>query len=99
MTLREIAIMLATSLAMVFGFGALVSTYGATCTAAEGQALIDQGQYDTAVNKFTCVIAMGPTEFEGYRGRIEAEVLLGRYSDGVRDYQRINAYVVPVHPD
>jgi hypothetical protein len=36
---------------------------------------------------------------EGYRGRIEAELLLGRYSDAVRDYARVTAFVLPVHPD
>jgi tetratricopeptide (TPR) repeat protein len=69
------------------------------CTAAQGQALIDQGRYDRAIHEFTCVIDSQPTEVEGYRGRIEAEVLLGRYSDAVRDYQRVMAFVVPAHPD
>ena len=69
------------------------------CSAAQGQALIDGGQYQQAVNEFTCVIDADPTGVEGYRGRIEAEVLLGRYSDAVRDEQRITALVVPVHPD
>jgi tetratricopeptide (TPR) repeat protein len=36
---------------------------------------------------------------EGYRGRIEALLLLGRYSDAVRDYTRVTALVLPVHPD
>src|SRR5262249_8630613 len=34
-----------------------------------------------------------------YRGRIEAELLLGRYSDAVGDYARVTAFVEPVHPD
>src|SRR5262249_53941599 len=76
-----------------------VSASAANCTAAEGQALIEQGQYGQAVQKFTCVVAMAPTEVNGYRGRIEAEVLLGHYSDAVRDYQRVTAYVLPVNPD
>jgi len=42
---------------------------------------------------------MQPTEVEGYRGRIEAELLLGRYSDAVRDYTRVTARVLPVHRD
>jgi tetratricopeptide (TPR) repeat protein len=69
------------------------------CTAEQGQALIDEGRYEQAVHKFTCVIDAQPAEPEGYGGRIEAEVLLGRYSDAVSDFQRINAFVVPVHPD
>lgn len=69
------------------------------CTPAQGQSLIDQGQYEDAILVFTCLIDAQPTEVEGYRGRIEAEVLLGRYSDGVRDYQRVMAFVLPVHPD
>ena len=69
------------------------------CTAAQGQAFIDEGRYERAVQVFTCVIAAQPTEVEGYRGRIEAELLLGRYSDAVRDYTRVNAFVLPVHPD
>jgi len=69
------------------------------CTAAQGQVLIDQGRYDQAISEFTCVIAALPTEPEGYRGLAEAEVLLGRYSDALRDLARVIAYVVPVHPD
>ena len=40
-----------------------------------------------------------PTEVEGYRGRIEAQLLLGLYSNSVRDYARVTAVVTPVHPD
>jgi tetratricopeptide (TPR) repeat protein len=69
------------------------------CSARTGQALIDAGRYDAAIREFSCVIDAAPTEVEGYRGRIEATVLLGRYSDAVRDYQRVAAFVVPVHPD
>ena len=64
-----------------------------------GQALIDDGRYDAAIAEFTCVIAAQPTEADGYRGRAEAELLVGRYSDAIRDYARITAVVVPVHPD
>jgi hypothetical protein len=69
------------------------------CTAEQGQIYIDAGQYEGAIDEFTCLIEAHPTEVEGYRGRIEAEVLLGRYSDAVRDYQRLFAFVLPVHPD
>jgi tetratricopeptide (TPR) repeat protein len=72
---------------------------GPTCTPEQGQAFIEEGRYDKAIQEFTCLIDAEPAGVEGYRGRIEAEVLLGRYSDAVRDYQRVTAYVLPVHPD
>ena len=68
-------------------------------TVAEGQRLIDAGRYDKAVRVFTSVIDADPTGIEGYRGRIEALVLLGRYADAVGDYTRVTARVLPVHPD
>jgi hypothetical protein len=77
-----------------------LGNYNATgCTSTQGQLLIDQGDYEEAILVFTCLIEAQPTDVEGYRGRIEAEVLLGRYSDAVRDYQRVIAFVLPVHPD
>jgi tetratricopeptide (TPR) repeat protein len=69
------------------------------CTTAQGQTYIDQARYKQAVKEFTCVIEMQPTEVEGYRGRIEAQLLLGLYSDALRDYARVTARVLPVHPD
>jgi len=45
------------------------------------------------------VIKAAPTEVEGYRGRIEARLLLGSYAEAFRDYSRVTAYVLPVHPD
>lgn len=69
------------------------------CSAELGQQLIESGDYQRAVRTFTCVIALDPTAIEGYRGRIEAQLMLGRFSDAVRDYTRVNAFVVPVHPD
>ena len=71
----------------------------ATCSAERGQALIDEGRYQQAILTFTCVIAAAPTEVDGYRGRIEAELLLGRYADALDDYGRVTASVLPVHPD
>jgi tetratricopeptide (TPR) repeat protein len=68
------------------------------CTATQGQAYIDGGRYGLAIKEFTCVIDAQPTEVEGYRGRIEAELLVGRFSDAVRDYARVTAFVEPVHP-
>src|SRR5215470_3409766 len=53
----------------------------APCTPERGQDFINEGRYEQAVREFTCVINAQPTEVEGYRGRIEAELLLGRYSD------------------
>jgi tetratricopeptide (TPR) repeat protein len=79
--------------------GAVSSAYGASCTAEQGQLLIDQGRYKQAIGEFTCVIDAHPTEVEGYRGRIEAQLLLGQYSNSVRDYARVTAAVTPVHPD
>jgi Flp pilus assembly protein TadD len=69
------------------------------CTAQQGQAFIDRGRFERAVREFTCVIEAQPTEVEGYRGRIEAQLLLGRYSDAFADFARVTAFVVPVHPD
>jgi len=69
------------------------------CSAARGQQLIDAGQYPKAVKEFTCVIALDPTAVDGYRGRIEAELILGKFSDAARDHARITAFVLPVHPD
>ena len=89
-------------LALAFMLPALapaVAEAAPKCSAGQGQAFIDGGQYEKAIHEFTCVIDADPTAVEGFRGRIEAEVLLGRYSDAVRDYQRVMAFVVPVHPD
>ena len=67
------------------------------CTPQAGQAFIEQGRYDKAVQEFSCVIAAQPTEADGYRGRAEARLLLGRYADAFADYARITAFVEPVH--
>jgi tetratricopeptide (TPR) repeat protein len=75
------------------------ATAAAKCTESNGQAYIDSGRYRQALNEFTCLIDAKPTEVAGYRGRIEAELLLGHYSDALRDFARITARVVPVHPD
>jgi tetratricopeptide (TPR) repeat protein len=69
------------------------------CTPERGQALIDAGEYESAVRSFTCVIETVPTGVEGYRGRAEAELLLGRYSDAMHDYTRVTAVVLPIDPD
>ena len=78
----------------------VMSLYAApSCTTAQGQLFIDEGRYKQAISEFTCVIEAAPTEVEGYRGRIEAQLLLGQYSNSVRDYARVTAVVAPVHPD
>jgi tetratricopeptide (TPR) repeat protein len=69
------------------------------CSAEQGQELLDAGQYKQAIREFTCLIDRDPTAVDGYRGRIEAELMLGRFSDAVRDYARVTAFVEPVHPD
>ena len=69
------------------------------CTVEEGQAFIDEGRYKKAVEEFTCVIEAQPTGVDAFRGRIEAQLLLGLYSDALRDYTRVTAYVLPVQPD
>ena len=79
--------------------GAGPAAAGPFCTAADGQQHIDAGRLDAAVREFSCVIDAAPTEVEGYRGRIEAQLLLRRYSDAVRDYARVTAFVLPAHPD
>ena len=71
----------------------------ADCTAEAGQRLIDAGRYEDAIRLFTCLVEAHPTAVEGYRGRIEAQLLLGRYSDALTDYGRVTAVVLPVHPD
>jgi tetratricopeptide (TPR) repeat protein len=97
---RKIFITMIMLSVLVMNLGMAVDSAKADqCTAAQGQAFIDAGQYKKAIQEFSCVIDNQPTEVEGYRGRIEAEVLLGQYSDAVLDYQQVNALVIPVHPD
>jgi tetratricopeptide (TPR) repeat protein len=69
------------------------------CTAEQGQSYIEQGRYEQAIREFSCRIEQDPTAVEGYRGRIEAALLLGRYSDALADYARVTANVLPVHPE
>jgi tetratricopeptide (TPR) repeat protein len=97
---RRAAALVTSALALaLLAFAPSAAQAAPKCTAGQGQAFIDGGQYQQAVQEFTCVVDADPTGVEGYRGRIEAEVLLGRYSDAVRDYQRVTAVVLPVHPD
>ena len=69
------------------------------CSAEQGQIFINEGRYRQAIQEFTCLIEAQPSGVEGYRGRIEAQLLLGRYSDAFRDFARVTAFVLPVHPD
>ena len=69
------------------------------CTVEKGQNEIDQGRYKSAVKEFSCVIDTQPDEVDGYRGRAEAQLLLGLYSLAMRDYGRVTAQILPVHPD
>ena len=94
--------MLAIVIAFILLFapdGTVDSAKAAQCMAQQGQLFIEAGQYKKAVQEFTCVIDAQPTEVEGYRGRIEAQLLLGQYSNALADYARITAVVLPVHPD
>ncbi|MCK6548527.1 tetratricopeptide repeat protein [Myxococcota bacterium] len=70
---------------------------GATLT--KGQRRIDQGRYAEAVTIFTCVLEQDPLSLDALRGRAEAQLRRGRFSDAMRDYARITAVVMPVHPD
>ena len=96
---RALATPVVLTLVFTLGGGAAGSAKADPGTAEQGQLFIDQGRYERAIRVFTSVIEANPTDVEGYRGRIEAELLLGRYSDAVRDYQRVMALVLPVHPD
>ena len=84
-------------------FGAPSGALGSsspTCTPEHGQASIDAGELPRAIRTFTCVIDAEPTEVDGYRGRAEALLLLGRFSDAYHDYNTgVTALVVPLHPN
>ena len=78
---------------------ASVSHAQPACSAEQGQAFIDEARYKQAIKEFTCVIDAQPAGIEGYRGRVEAQLLLGLYSDALRDFARVTALVLPVDPD
>lgn len=97
---RSVVVFAILTLVLTVGIWMAGSAYAANpCTAEQGQLLIDSGQYTQAVAEFTCVIGAEPTGVEGYRGRIEALLLLGQFSNAVGDYARVTALVLPVHPD
>ena len=99
MVRKTFAIMSLLALLLVQLGGAVSPVKAAQCSAQQGELLIEAGQYKQAIQEFTCVINAQPTEAEGYRGRIEAQLVLGRYSDALGDCSRITALVTPVHPD
>lgn len=102
---RTLLVLSMLAVVLTVGGGTLISaptvaaSQAVRCTVEQGQGYIDQGRYDKAIREFTCVIDADPTGVEGYRGRIEARLLLGRYSDAVGDYARVTAFVLPAHPD
>jgi tetratricopeptide (TPR) repeat protein len=87
--------------ALIFTLGgwAVGTAKADQCTAQRGQLFIDAGQYEQAIQEFTCVINAQPDEVEGYRGRIEARLLLGQYSEAMRDCTFITVHILPEHPD
>ena len=96
---KTFAMMIMLALLLTHFHGTVKSAKADQCTTANGQAFIDVGQYKKAIQEFSCVIDNQPTEVEGYRGRIEAQLMLGQYSDALHDYTRVTAVVMPVHPD
>lgn len=90
--------LLANVLILLTSFTVTLSTLYAG-SLEDGQAFIDQGQYNLAVDCFTEFIAENPTSPEGYRGRIEALLMQRRYSDAMLDVSRFNALVIPADPD
>lgn len=96
---KTLTIMIALALIFTLGGWTVGTARADQCTAQQGQLFIDAGQYEQAIQEFTCVINAEPTEVEGYRGRIEARLLLGSYSDALRDFTLITVHVLPEQPD
>ena len=88
-----------TILTLLFGNRAVAPAKADQCTAEQGQLFIDTGQYKKAIQEFSCVIDAQPDEVEGYRGLIEARLLLGHYSDAMRDFTLITVHILPEQPD
>ena len=95
----KLALVLAAAGINLMGAAAALAASGPACSADRGQAFIDAARYQRAVTEFTCVISAQPTDVEGYRGRVEAKVLLGRYADALVDYNLVTTVVMPVHAD
>ena len=87
---------------LIFVFASVAqlgSAHAAACSLANGQELIDSGEYEQAVKEFSCSSMPSQPRLKAIEDVIEAQLLLGRYLDAVRDYTRITAVVIPVHPD
>lgn len=95
---RSMQLLLASMLILLSSLTVTTSTLYAG-SLEDGQAFIDQGQYNLAVDCFTEFIGENPTSPEGYRGRIEALLMQRRYSDAMLDVSRFNALVVPADPE
>src|SRR5688572_23403418 len=65
----------------------------------EGEAFAKGGNYDSAIAAFTCAIEDDPLDIDAYRGRIEARLMTGAYSDAMLDYADMKVQVVPEIPD
>jgi tetratricopeptide (TPR) repeat protein len=96
---KALIILIALTLIFTLGGWTVGTARADQCTAQQGQLLIDAGQYEQAIQEFTCVINAQPTEVEGYRGRIEARLLLGQYSEALRDFTLITVHVLPEQAD
>ena len=94
-----LALSLLSPLGSFSGFSIFAASSAYAGSLEDGQAFIDQGEYHSAVACFSEYIVDHPTSPEGYRGRIEAWLMLRRYSDAMRDVARFNALVVPADPD
>jgi tetratricopeptide (TPR) repeat protein len=65
----------------------------------EGEAFAKSGDYDAAIAAFTCAIESDPLDIDAYRGRIEARLMIGAYSDAMLDYADVKVQIVPENPD
>lgn len=95
---KALIVMLVCMLAFAPGVGTAGSAKADQCSVTTGQMLIDAGQYGQAIDEFTCVINAEPMDVEGYRGRSEARLLLGQYSNALRDYILVSAFILPENP-
>ena len=96
---KVFAVVIVLTLVLTQWGGTIGTVKAAQCAAQQGQSFIDAGQYGQAIQEFTCVINIQPDEVEGYRGRVEARLLLGQYSEALRDFTLITVHVLPEQPD
>ncbi len=64
-----------------------------------GQALLKAADYENAIADFTCAIEADKLNIGAYRGRIEALLLAGIYSEALRNYTEIAIHVIPETPN